>query len=216
MWKHKKLSKPNLKVRGIVIFLASFTLAYGIFNYRFITSYIYFKLNSNSFVEFSPNPKEVVHLPISDFRSNTPLPANAEIIIEKLDIRAPIVFNLADDEKVIFNNLENGVVNYPGTVKPGEAGLSLLLGHSSALPWYKGDYGSVFALLGQLKKDDIFYVRYSDGRTFTYKMYDSVIFSPLSTDDSYLKLEGDSNLVLLSCWPVGTSYKRIAIKAKLI
>lgn len=216
MWKHSKIKKPNIALRAGFLFLVVFLFSYGAFNYRFITAYLEYKLSGVVATKFEPDKKDTIHLPIASYKNTEPLPSDAELIVDRLGIRAPIVFNLPNDETVIFNSLTDGVVNYPNTVKPGEAGLSLILGHSSALPWYKGQYGSIFALLGQLKDDDLVYVRYRDGRTFTYKIYDSVVFSPLSNDDSYLKLEGDSNLVLLSCWPVGTSYKRIAIKAKLI
>ncbi len=216
VFKHAKTYGPHLVLRSILVFLVAFTIAYGLFNYRFLIEYARFKLSEVQYAAYEPDKGSVVHLPVSEYRKPKPLPQEAEIIVDRIRLRAPIVFGVANDETTIFNSLEKGVVNYPETVKPGEAGLSLLLGHSSAYPWYRGNYGSVFALLGQLKKDDIVYIRYKDGRTFTYKIYDSVIFSPFDNDHSYLQTNSESNLVLLSCWPVSTNYKRIAIKAMLI
>ena len=129
-----------------------------------------------------------------------------------------IVFNVPNDNDVIYQRLEGGVVHYGDTVKPGLDGLSIVLGHSSAYPWYKGDYGAVFALLNKLKPGDRFYVQYSDNRTFVFEMTEAIIFNPFEDDArlNALAAEKDSAILLVSCYPVGTNYKRIAIHAKLV
>ena len=92
------------------------------------------------------------------------------------------------------------------------------MGHSSAYPWYKGNYGSVFALLGKLNPGDAFSIRYSDGRVFKYQVRRGLIFNPLVKDEKTLEFEKSStpSVILMSCWPVGTNYKRIAILGEQI
>ena len=148
----------------------------------------------------------------------TPLPNRATLVIEKLGISAPIVFGVSSNNDAILKNLENGIVHYSNTPKPGLEGVSIVLGHSSAYPWYRGAYGSVFTLLGKLQPGDKFSVRYDDGRIFNFAVKQSVVFSPFADDSRLTQIEKTPGtfLVLVSCWPVGTNYKRIAVQAELI
>jgi LPXTG-site transpeptidase (sortase) family protein len=97
-------------------------------------------------------------------------------------------------------------------------GNGIILGHSSAYPWYRGDYGSVFALLSKLAVGERFYVQYEDNRMFVYEVRGSVIFNPFKTEERLAALEGvtGDNVILLSCYPVGTSYLRIAVRAEQV
>jgi sortase (surface protein transpeptidase) len=36
-----------------------------------------------------------------------------------------------------MKELENGIIRYPGSAKPGEDGISFIFGHSSNFPWVK-------------------------------------------------------------------------------
>ena len=140
------------------------------------------------------------------------------MIIDNIGVRVPIVFGTSDDTDTIYENLEQGVVHYSGTAKPGEPGVSIVLGHSSAYPWYDGDYGAVFALLSKLNVGDRFYVQYSDNRSFFYEMKEDLVFNPFKSDERLEAMErarGD-NLILISCYPVGTNYLRIAVRAEQI
>ncbi len=67
-------------------------------------------------------------------------------------------------------------------------------------------------------RDYKFYVQYADGRVFNFLVKQSIVFSPLSNDARLTAIEKTpgSSLVLISCWPIGTNYKRIAIQAELI
>jgi len=38
---------------------------------------------------------------------------------------------------IFMNELENGIIRYPGSAKPGENGNSFIFGHSSNFPWIK-------------------------------------------------------------------------------
>ena len=81
--------------------------------------------------------------------------------------------------------------------------------------WYKGDYGAVFALLSKLSPGDRFYAQYEDNRIFVYEVAQSVVFNPFQENSRLNELEamqGDS-IILISCYPVGTDYLRIAVRA---
>ncbi|MEX2053331.1 MAG: sortase [Candidatus Paceibacterota bacterium] len=203
----------NLKFRFLIIFLGAFALIFTVLNSRFVEANVKFWLLTGT-DQYSLN--RFITTEVKSEKKD--LPDDAVIVIESLGVRAPIVFNVGDDTKAIYDNLENGAVHYSNTSKPGEGGVSVVLGHSSAYPWYKGAYGSVFALLGKLQPGDIFYVAYADGSRFVYSMKQAIVFSPFANDERLQEIEKSDKdtVVLLSCWPVGTNYKRIAVQAELV
>lgn len=205
-----------MKLRFLKIFVLTFIIIFTVLNGRFVYA------NLKYWLLVGPLPiatnEEVRGLPLSPEKIIPKLPDQAILKIDGLGISAPIIFGVGSDIKNIYNSLEKGTVHYSDTPKPGMVGTSVLLGHSSAYPWYKGQYGSVFALLGKLKPGDKITVKYEDGNSFTFLVKQSVVFSPFGNDARLTELEraSGSTIVLISCWPVGTNYKRIAVQAELI
>jgi LPXTG-site transpeptidase (sortase) family protein len=207
-----------VKTRFLLIFLVSFILIFSVLNSRFVIANVKFWALNKTIPPpiASSNP-----LPIEPNKAEPNkkliLPDKALLVINSIGVSAPIIFGVGSNTKNIYNNLENGVVHYSDTPKPGMNGVSIILGHSSAYPWYKGAYGSVFALLGKLKVGDKIYVKYEDGQTFVFFVKQSIIFSPFAKDNRLSEIEKSEKptLVLISCWPVGTNYKRIAVQAEL-
>lgn len=140
------------------------------------------------------------------------------LTIPVLGISAPIVFEATTIESRIYNQLEKGVVHYAETPLPGQAGTAIILGHSSVYPWYKGKYGYIFSSLSKLKNGDIIKIE-KNGSLLSYRVSNSLTFSPQSADDYKLRglefTEG-SSIVLMTCWPNGTNVKRVAVRADLI
>ncbi len=135
-----------------------------------------------------------------------------------LNIGAPIVFEPTTSEQRIYSALENGVVHYAETPKPGQPGISIIIGHSSVYPWYKGNYGYIFSKLSKLQTGDIITIE-NNGQILSYKVSRSIVFSPTDSDDFALReLEStnSSSIVLMTCWPTGTNAKRVAVRADLI
>ena len=209
----------------ILYFILFFVVSFGFLNLRFVGAEFNFWLNQkqiqqNAVVE-EKTIADKIYSAVKTATSPAPLPVNRDysysLEIPVLGVKAPIVMEPKTSESVILSDLVNGVVHYGTTPLPGESGASVILGHSSAYPWYKGKYGSVFALLGKLKTGDMIYI-YKDGKPMAFKVSNSLIFIPLSNSKSISQFEktDGSSIILLSCWPVGTNYKRIAIKADLV
>lgn len=78
----------------------------------------------------------------------------------------------------------------------------------------QGDYGAVFALISKLSKDDVIDVQTNRG-TFSYRVRERIIIDPNRSQENFAGLKGE-NLVLVSCWPVGTDWQRIAVRAEQI
>lgn len=96
---------------------------------------------------------------------------------------------------------------------PGATGNAFIFGHSSNYPWIKGDYNDVFALLDNLEFGDKIIVYYNQQK-FVYTIREKKIIRPgdlkaLDRDDTKKELS------LMTCWPIGTTLKRMLVFAEL-
>ncbi len=143
------------------------------------------------------------------------------LLIPKLNLRAPIVTLPTDSliredwkalETDIQHGLEAGVVHYPGTAEPGQAGNFFVTGHSSYFPWAAGDYKSIFARLGELNVGDEFWV-YHGGDKYRYVIDSKKEIQP--SDVTVLDQPvGKRIATLMTCTPVGTTLRRLIISAQ--
>ncbi len=207
-----------ITVRLSLIFVGTFAAAFLLLNIRFVEKNVQYLVAPGT-IRTRDTLKDAINLlPIAENVKQKPLPNRATLVIDSIGVKAPIVFGIPDDNDLIYDGLERGVVHYSNTAKPGMPGAAIMLGHSSAFPWYKGEYGAVFALLSRLEAGERFYIQYEDNRTFVFQMQQAVIFNPFLNDERLNALENSpgSSVILISCYPVGTNYKRIALQAVLV
>lgn len=148
-------------------------------------------------------------------------PPDDRIIIPKLNLNVPIVIPSSNSlvredwkqlELDIQDALAKGVVHYPGTARPGQAGNFFVTGHSSYYPWAEGHYKSVFARLGELKIGDEYWVYYG-GDKHRYRIEGKKEVSP--SDVSVLDQPTDMRRsTLMTCTPVGTTLRRLIVSAQ--
>lgn len=130
------------------------------------------------------------------------------ISIPKLGVKAPIL-TVSKNDKQILDSLKKGVVLYPGSVLPGQEGMSVIIGHSSSnFPFTK--YSAIFAGLNKLNTGDLVYINYG-GKSYVYTINDKKIGSVQQLANTYF----DGDLILGTCWPVGTDKNRIIVAANL-
>ncbi|MEK9207351.1 MAG: sortase [Patescibacteria group bacterium] len=132
------------------------------------------------------------------------------ITIPKINAQAPIFFNVDPYHENIYQPiLKRGVAQAKGTALPGEKGSMFVFAHSSGNPFEITRYNTIFLRLGDLGNNDIVEIK-KDGKVYKYKVTDKKIVSP--TDVKYLKEKKDQ-LIVQTCWPIGTSLKRLLIFA---
>lgn len=134
------------------------------------------------------------------------------IEIAKIGITAPIITPTGLDT-TFKSELNLGTVLYPDSVLPGENGQTTILGHSAPANWPKIKYDWVFNDLSKLVPGDEIVI-YFNGKRYVYSVVKNYIINrgdELSADTS-LK----NTLMLMSCWPPGKDYKRIAVEASLL
>ncbi|EKD62893.1 MAG: sortase family protein [uncultured bacterium] len=136
------------------------------------------------------------------------------IEIPKINAYAPIVIDVDPWKKSEYlEKLKTGVAHAKGTALPGDTGTSFLFAHSSDVPWNITSYNTAFFLLGRLKLGDEVVI-YRDNEKVDYRVTETRIVSP--TQASFLEDLSVDQLILQTCWPVGTDYKRLLIFAERI
>lgn len=180
-----------------------FILLFSFFNERFIAPFI------------RPSQNVSATPIIVDPNSSTKAGPEPKIIIPKINVEAPVVYDVKTiQENDVQQGLERGVVHYPTTPNPGELGNAVIFGHSSGNILNKGKYKFAFILLKSLEIDDTFIVQ-KDGKKYVYKVYNKYVTSP--TDFSVLgSTDRDATMTLITCDPPGTSTNRLIVQAEQI
>lgn len=134
--------------------------------------------------------------------------------IPLVDIAQGKVEWLHELNDIFMEELQWGVVRYPGSARPWEFGNSFIFWHSSNFPWVKWDYNDVFALLDKLEIwDEV--ISYYEGKKYTYKIKQKKVINP--NDVSILKRDtGKKEITLMTCWPIWTTYNRLLVIGELV
>lgn len=137
----------------------------------------------------------------------------AQVIIPKLNVTAPIQFPPTLDETQIEVALRDGVVHYAGTALPGDKGNVVIFGHSSNDWWQPGNFKFIFALLDRLGAGDTVQINYQSHK-YMYQVTGTKVVSP--NDFSVVQPTDQPTLTLITCTPPGTSWKRLVVTAQQI
>ncbi len=147
-------------------------------------------------------------------------PPDNRVIIPALKLNIPLVNpsveallrqDWSQVEADIQSALQQGVVHYPGTARPGQAGNFFVTGHSSYYPWDPGKYKTVFARLHELNIGDEYWV-YFNGDRHRYVVDKKYEIQP--SDTSVLDQPADQRIsTLMTCTPTGTTLRRLIVRA---
>ncbi|MCH8518855.1 class E sortase [Candidatus Gracilibacteria bacterium] len=149
-------------------------------------------------------------------------PYENRVVIPKIGKNIPLVEvgtrnvdSVNDLHDIFMEELERGIVRYPGSALPGEAGNSFIFGHSSNFPWLPGDYNEVFALLDRLNVGDEVIVYY-DQKKYVYKIREKDVVKPGDTSVLRNQNKDEKLITLMTCWPVGTTRDRLLVIGELV
>jgi len=199
----KKPDRRLLQAGGILLaVVALFLLA----NSAFFLKNIGHRLNPP--VVEAPNPPEAPD-PYLLALAGTP----DRIRIPSLDIDAPLVESATRTQAAYKAALQEGVTHLPGTPEAGDVGNAYYFGHSSDLPWAKGGYKTVFALLPEIALGAKIYVTDHDGNAYAYVADGTRVVVP--SDLSVLADPGNGKrtLTLQTSYPIGTALRRFIATA---
>lgn len=193
-----------------------------IYYYRTLTGVKYRVENDLIVRSYEENASNPVTRLLSEDRPATqrvsPASTDFGIVIPKIGANSNVVANVdAGDEKAYQDALQIGVAHARGTAFPGAKEgnrKTYLFAHSTDNWWNINRYNAVFFLLKELNPGDEIDIFYN-GRRFVYKAVEIKIVE--SDDIGYLVEPSDEEvLVLQTCWPPGTTLKRLLVIAKPI
>lgn len=173
-------------------------LLFGLFNERVIAPFI------------QPS-RNVSATPIILNEASIAADGSTKVIIPKINVEIPVDYEVPSmKEDDIQKGLENGVVHYPSTVRPGEQGNSAIFGHSSNNIFNPGKYKFAFVLLSKLENGDMFYLTYG-GQVYAYKVYEKRVVSPEEVSILDAVNGKTATAALITCDPPGTTINRLVV-----
>ncbi len=111
-------------------------------------------------------------------------------------------------------NLAKHLISIAGSVVPPDLGSTIIFGHSTLPQLFNPtDYKTIFSPLYQLVPGDVI-IATVDNVSYTYKITSLHVVDP---EDTSLLIQQriDSEMILVTCTPPGTIWKRLVISASL-
>jgi len=141
------------------------------------------------------------------------LSAYFSLYIPKINAKSEIIANVdAGDPKEYLSALGQGIAHAKGTHFPGQGETIFLFSHSTDSSANLARYNAVFYLLRKLEAGDKIIVFFAD------KKYEYQVTQKLTTpakDVSWFSYDdGEETLVLQTCDPPGTTFRRLIVVAK--
>lgn len=135
------------------------------------------------------------------------------VVIPKIGANERIIANVdPDNESEYLKILQQNIAHAKGTAFPGVNGTTYLFAHSTDNFWNVGRYNAVFYLLNKMEiGDDV--VLFLNGKRYNYTVSDTKIIDPSDTHFIASNLGQGERVILQTCWPPGTAWKRLLIFA---
>ena len=147
-------------------------------------------------------------------KAKTIVPVDKEfgIVIPKIGVNMAIIPQIDPfDPKKYQKALTKGIAHVKDTTLPNSEGNTVLFAHSSDNFYNANRYNAVFYLLSKLVTGDDVVVAY-ENTLYRYKVTEKSIVEP--GDIKYMERSTESKVTLITCWPPGTTIKRLIVVAK--
>jgi sortase A len=208
-----KINSALLLKTGLILIFLSFGLILYILHPVISKEIWYFldKPNINASINLSESAVNL--LPAKTFI--TPVDFDFSIVIPKIGANTKVFKNVDTQQPKIYQEvLTKGVAHALGTSLPDSEGNTFIFAHSSDSFYNANQYNAVFYLLNKLEKGDKIYLVY-EKKKYTYEVSQTLIVNPDET--KYMeKNTSESQITLMTCWPAGTTLKRLLVIGKKI
>jgi len=145
----------------------------------------------------------------------TPVSPYFGLVIPKVFINVGVTeeVNPADSDKYQeVLRQAGGVAHAAGTAVPGEPGTIYIFGHSTDAGFNVARYNAVFYLLRKLEAGDLI-TAYYKSQPYNYTVVEKKGVDSTDLTD-IINVDNEERLVLQTCWPPGTNWKRFLIVAE--
>lgn len=154
---------------------------------------------------------------VIDPASDVVVSPEPRLIIPKINVDVPVIYDVPTDEASQLAAMEQGVAHFPvpgANSKPGQVGNTVLSGHSSNDLFDPGAYKFIFSQLEKMQVGDTIYANY-EGIRYTYVITKTEVVRPNEVN----KLIYPTNkpvLTLITCTPLGTALNRLLVTAEQV
>ena len=146
---------------------------------------------------------------------STPADWQFSLIIPRIGVNSRVYPQVNPNNKEEYlPYLKTGVAHARGTALPDSFGTIYIFGHSSNLLWDTNRQNAIFYHLKDLKEGDEVILFYQ-GQRFLYQIVGRETLKANEIPD-YVSQNKERLLVLQTCWPPGTDWKRLFVLAKAI
>jgi len=139
--------------------------------------------------------------------------------IPKILAEANVIANVDLTDKKTFDKIldQNNVALSTGSARPtdGNGSSMYIFAHSTTQNILGARQNAVFYLLDELETNDEIYIFYN-GVKYSYRIFDKMVVSSKETSYIDYKDENKQIMILQTCWPVGTNWKRLLVLAEKI
>jgi sortase A len=145
-----------------------------------------------------------------------PVDTNFGIVVEKIDINAPIVKDVSViNSEAYMEALKSGVAHASFSGYPDQENANVyLFAHSSNNFWQLGKYSTVFNLIYKLNIKDPINIFYK-GKRYVYQVENKILVNDFKVDQTIFESIGPT-LTLQTCYPAGTTLNRLIVRASLV
>lgn len=191
-------------IGGLIIFIFTFG--------PLVVQEATYKFRPPDYYQLADGPRNEV-LNTNPDKIITPTDTDFGIVIPKINANSSIIEDVDPNNANVYQRaLTKGVAHALGSSLPNATGNVFLFSHSAGNFWEAGKYNAVFYLLSKMEAEDDIYL-YHKGRKYHYVVTGKKSVSP--ADVSYLSSSYKTNsLTLMTCWPAGTTFKRIIVEAQ--
>lgn len=143
-----------------------------------------------------------------------PVTTDFSIVIPKIGANAVVIGDVDPFNQEQYNSaLKKGVAHAKDSKYPGEVGNVYMFAHNTLNAWDIPKYNAVFYLLHNVDTGDRITTFYK-GTRFDYIVFDKKVHNP--KDLAPLETQyTEPVLSLQTCWPPGTTWQRLVVRAKL-
>lgn len=143
-----------------------------------------------------------------------PIDTEFSIVIPKIGASAKVIANVdPSSEEAFLPALLQGVAHAQGSLFPGLSGNIYMFAHSADNFWNAGQYNAIFFLLKDLNEGDEIVVFYQ-GKRYNYFVTETRVVEPEEVHFITEANTGNEQLILQTCWPPGTAWKRLLVFAR--
>lgn len=161
------------------------------------------------------SPQQATQTPtlVSQKKIITPISFEFSLVVPKIGVNAQVFPNIdSGNEKEYLPVLKKGVAHAKGSRLPNERGVVFIFAHSTDSFLNLPHYNAVFFLLNKLQAGDEVFLFYQNQK-YQYQVTEKKIIDPEMVGPEVKSILGNA-LVLQTCYPPGTTLKRLLIIAR--